>query len=346
MYRLALIGFGTVGQGFAELLVKKEKEFKKKYGLEARVTGIADTLKGSVLDPDGLDLKKVLAWTATGKSLNDFPAGVRGRDALSTIKQSKADIVLEATYTDIKTAEPAVSHIKAALGAGKHVITTNKGPLALHYAALKKLAAAKKAYLKYEGTVMAGSPAFNFMDYCLAGTEITEIKGILNGTTNYILTRMEEGLSYEEALRKAQELGYAEAVPDADVQGWDALAKVCILANAVFGAAIKPDPKKLPCTGITKITAAHIKKAKAEGKRYKLIGCVKREGKKVTVSVAPQALPLTDPLAGVMGGTNALTYVNDCLNAITVVGPGAGRKETGYAMLNDLLLVHFALIWR
>ena len=340
MYKLALIGFGTVGQGFAELLLQKEEDLKETFGIEFKVSAIADTLKGSVLDSKGLDLAAVLDWAKEGKNLNDFPTGTKGLDALATIRDSAADIVFEATYTDIKTAEPATSHLKAALKQGRHVVTTNKGPLALHYKELADLAKQKRRHLMFEGTVMAGSPVFNLMRAGLPGTQITEIKGILNGTTNYILTRMEEGLSYEDALKKAQELGYAEAVPDADVLGWDALAKVCILAATVFGESVMPDPAALPCEGITKITADHIRKAKEEGKRYKLIGCAKKEDGKVSVSVGPQALPLSDPLTGVMGGTNALTYVNDALNAVTVVGPGAGRKETGYAMFNDFINIH------
>jgi len=340
MYTLALIGFGTVGQGFAELLIQKREDLKERYGLKYKVTAIADTLKGSVLDSKGLDMEAVLAWVREGKNLNDFPSGTKGLDALATIRDSGADVVFEATYTDIKTAEPATGHLKAALQQGRHVVTTNKGPLALHYKELADLARRERRHLMFEGTVMAGSPVFNLMRTGLPGTRITEIKGILNGTTNYILTRMEEGLSYEDALKKAQELGYAEAVPDADVLGWDALAKVCILAAVVFGESVKPDPSSLPCEGITKIAAEDIRKAKEQGKRYKLIGRVAKEGDKVTVGVGPQALPLSDPLTGVMGGTNALTYVNDSLNAVTLVGPGAGRKETGYAMFNDFINIH------
>lgn len=337
--RLLLIGFGTVGQGFAELLVEKKELLRNKYGLEYKVIGIADMLKGSVYDSRGIDLTQALEAAKAGGSLNDLSPGSHEGDALALIHRVRAEVMFEATYTDIKTAEPATSHMRAALDRGMDVVTTNKGPLALFYAELAALAKQHGRQLMFEGTVMAGSPVFNLMRASLAGTEITEIRGILNGTTNYILTRMEEGLSYEDALKKAQELGYAEAVPDADVLGWDALAKVCILAATVFGESVKPDPSVLPCEGITGITAAKIQKAKAAGKRYKLIGQVRKAEGKVEVSVGPLALPLSDPLTGVMGGTNALTYINDALNAVTVVGPGAGRKETGYAMLNDLIYI-------
>jgi homoserine dehydrogenase len=146
---------------------------------------------------------------------------------------------------------------------------------------------------------------------------------------------MEEGLSYEDALKKAQDLGYAEAVPDADVLGWDALAKVTILANVVFGANLKPGDS--PCEGITKITAADIAKAKSDGKRYKLIGRVWREGGAVKAAVAPRLVDLSQPLAGVMGATNAVAIKTDALGEVTVVGPGAGKAQTGFSMLTDLL---------
>jgi homoserine dehydrogenase len=333
--RLLFLGFGTVGQGLAELLLTKRDELKKRYGLDWTVTGIADTLKGNAYDAKGIDLAKALALAAKGESLTALDRGGKGWDALAMAKHAEADVLLEATYTDIKTGEPATSHIRTALDRGVHVVTTNKGPLALHYRELAQLAAERKVEFLFEGTVMSGTPVLNLLRETLAGAEILEMQGILNGTTNYILTRMEEGLSYEAALAKAQELGYAEAVPDADVLGWDALAKVTILANVVFGASLKPTES--PCEGITKITAADIAKAKADGKRYKLIGRVWREGGAVKAAVAPRLVDLSQPLAGVMGATNAVAISTDALGEVTIVGPGAGKAQTGFSMLTDLL---------
>jgi len=164
------------------------------------------------------------------------------------------------------------------------------------------------------------------------------MKGILNGTTNYILTQMEAEMDYAAALQQAQDLGYAEAVPDADVLGWDALAKVTILANVVFGANLSPDVS--PCTGITEITPDQIAAAAADGKRHKLIGRVWRDGAEVRASVEPQLVDLSHPLAGVGGATNAMTISTDTLGDVTVVGPGAGRRETGFALLNDLIAIN------
>jgi homoserine dehydrogenase len=333
--KLLFLGFGTVGQGLAELLLGKRDVLKRRYGLDWAVTGIADTLKGNAYDPGGIDLARALELAGRGESLVALDRAGKGWDGLALARNGDADVLFEATYTDIKTAEPATAHVRAALGRGVHVVTTNKGPLALHYRELAELARANRAEFLFEGTVMSGTPLLNLLRETLAGAEILEVQGILNGTTNYILTRMEEGLSYEAALAKAQELGYAEAVPDADVLGWDALAKVTILANVAFGASLKPSDS--PCEGITTITAGDIASARGQGKRYKLVGRVWRDGGTVKAAVAPRLVDLSHPLAGVSGATNAATIRTDALGEVTVVGPGAGRTQTGYAMLSDLL---------
>lgn len=331
--RLLFVGFGTVVQGLSELMIQKEAQLKKEYGLDLKVVGISDMLKGSVLEPEGIDLSQALEAAKNG-DLKSLPNQFDG-DALAMIAAADADLMVEATYTDIKTAEPATSHIRAALIKGMHVTTTNKGPVALFLQELTKLAEANNVQFLYEGTVISGTPLLNLIRETLACCHITEIKGILNGTTNYILSEMEEGQQYETVLKKAQELGYAEAVPDADVLGWDALAKITILANAVFGVDVKPDA--FSCKGITEITLEAIAKAKSEGKRFKLIGSLKRDGDTVVGSVEPIQMDLSHPLAGVMGATNAVTITTDTLGDVTIVGPGAGRVETGYSVLIDII---------
>jgi homoserine dehydrogenase len=333
--RLLFVGFGTVAQGLSELLIEKKEELKQKHGIDWKVTGIVDMHNGSAHDPNGLDLEKIMQMVADGQSISDHPDGGCDWDALKMIEEAEADAMLELTYTDIKTGQPATDHIRAALARGMHVTTTNKGPLALFSNELVNAAAANGVQFFYEGTVMAGTPLLNLVRETLAGSGISEMKGILNGTTNYILTQMEAGMDYAAALKQAQELGYAEAVPDADVLGWDALAKVTILANVVFGASLSPDDS--PCTGITEITPADIEAATSEGKRHKLIGRVWRDGDNVRASVAPQLVDLDHPLAGVGGATNAMTITTDTLGDVTIVGPGAGRRETGFSLLNDLI---------
>ena len=335
--RLLFVGFGTVAQGLAELLIEKSEYLQSEYGLEWSVTGIVDTLKGAAMNAEGIHIEQIMNMVENGRSISEYSEGGCSMDAMEMIEKCDADVMLELTYTDIKTGQPATDHVRSALGRGMHVTTTNTGPLALHSNELSDLARDRGVQFLFEGTVMAGTPLLNLIRDTLAGSAISEMQGILNGTTNYILTQMEGGMNYEAALVRAQELGYAEAVPDADVLGWDALAKVTILANVVFGASLSPDDS--PCTGITEITPEQIEAAAADGKRHKLIGRVWRDGDQVRASVAPQLMDLSHPLAGVGGATNAMTITTDTLGDVTVVGPGAGRRETGFSLLNDLITI-------
>jgi len=341
-YRIGLVGCGTVGQGLLEILDRKAASLRDQSGFEAKIVAIADKVKGNVISPHGLDIRKTLKALGQGRSLHDVNPGAAKLDGLSAadvIAAAPADIIVELTSTDLQTGEPATQHIQTALRTGKHVVTTNKGPIALHYRELRDLAAQKKRLLRFEGTVMSGTPVFTLFENGFAGNTVREISGILNGTTNFILSKMElEDMDYGAALAQAQKLGYAEADPTADVDGFDALAKAVILANVLFGAdlkfgAVKPE-------GITGITREMIRAARAEGFRYKLVGSVRRNGSGASVGVSPRRIPLSDPLAGVMGARNALTFDLDLLGPVTIQGPGAGRVETGHAVLQDLLAIH------
>ena len=338
-FKLAFIGFGTVGQGLTEILLEKKDMLEKIFNFHWSIVAISDIMKGSVYDENGLDMKKILELVKTKKKLDGYPSGVKGMNSIDTITKTCADTIIEVTFTDVKTGEPALTHIKTALNSGKNVISTNKGPVVKQATDLLELAKSKNVFYGFEGVVLSGTPAINLAKFILAGNYITGFKGILNGTTNYILTRMEEGMSYDDALKKAQELGYAEADPTGDVEGLDALGKVVILSNVVLGKKITwQDVER---KGITQITKKDIDKAKSEGKRWKLIGSaeVQPDGS-VKAKVWPQKLSLNDPLAGVSEATNALTYYTDELGPVTIVGPGAGRRETGFALLVDLLNIN------
>ena len=259
-------------------------------------------------------------------------------DAMDTINSIDADVMIELSYTDVMTGEPATTHCKAAFNRGMHVVTSNKGPVSLFYDELKKLADSKNLTFGIEGTVMSGTPVLNTGLKSLAGCSISAISGILNGTTNYILSEMEKGKQYKDVLQKAQELGYAEADPTGDVEGWDALAKVIILTNVVMGGNIKFDDAERE--GITKITLTDVEKAKTERTRWKLIGETKLVNGKIKAKVTPKKLPLSDPLASVMGATSAITFETDLLGPVTVIGAGAGKFETGFSILSDLLSIN------
>lgn len=342
-HKIALIGCGTVGQGLLEILSAKSVFLREAYDFEFKVVAVNDKIKGSLLVPEGIDIPKLLKVLGAGQTLDAYLEGQLNRakkmEPLEMIDGTEADIIAELSYTDIKTGEPATGYIKKALRMGKHVVTSNKGPAALHYDELKKVAESNKCYFGIEGTVMSGTPVFNLCRSGFAGNDIREVRGILNGTTNFILSKMEEdGMEYAQALALAQKLGYAEADPTADVEGFDALAKVVILGNVLMGGTLTT--ADVNREGITKISRPDILQAKKEGYRYKLIGQVKKDKDRVTASVSPQKLPLSDPLTGVMGAQNALTFDLDLLGKVTIQGPGAGKLATGYAILADILAVH------
>lgn len=279
--KLALIGFGTVGQGLCEILLQKSEDLRIKYDFSWEILAVCDTLKGSVFSNHGLDVRQLLDLVKNEGSIKNYSSTTEvqtGFDALTTIQKCQADIICELTYTDIKTGQPAINFCKTALESGKHVVTSNKGPAALKYKELTDLAKKNGVEFLIEGTVMSGTPVLNLVRNELAGNQISAIRGILNGTTNFILTKMETGMSYEQALQDAQDLGYAEADPTADVEGFDALAKVAILANVVMGKNILPD--QISCKGISQITMDDIKQAKNENKRWKLIGEIQKKPKR------------------------------------------------------------------
>lgn len=333
--KIALIGFGTVAQGLCEILLKKKNELLKKFQYDFDIVAVNDIKYGTVYNPKGLDTKKLLNDIKTN---GKFTKDVVKWDTIKMIKESNADVICELAYTNLKDGQPAIKHCKTAFKYKKHIVTSNKGPAALAYRELAKLAEKNGVNFMIEGTVMSGTPVINLAKGPLAGNAILSAKGILNGTTNYILTMMEEGMSYEEALKKAQELGYAEADPTNDVEGYDTRAKVTILANVIMD--IDLNINDVECEGITKITSSDIEQAKKQNARWKLIGSVEKKDNKVIASVRPEMIPLTHPLASVMGSTNALTFTTDLLGDITIVGKGAGRIETGFSILSDLLAIH------
>jgi homoserine dehydrogenase len=338
-YRLILVGFGNVGQGFAQILREQAEELAAQ-GLQAVIVAVSDPLKGSVYRPEGFSPAELLDTVQAGQSLETLNAAAKGWDAQRTIAECEADVLVELSYTDLKTGEPAVSHVCQALQRGMHAITSNKGPVALHYPELAALAAEKGVQFGIEGTVMSGTPSMRLGAELLGAAGVSKIQGIINGTTNYILSQMEEGASYQDALADAQAQGYAEADPTGDVEGFDAAGKVVILANVLMGAKISmADVER---QGITQLTSADIANARAEKMRWKLIASVEKTAEGVKASVKPTLISITHPLASVSGATNAITYSTRLLGDVTLIGPGAGRLATGYAILGDLLAIQRA----
>lgn len=337
-YRLALIGFGNVGQGLAQILDERGADLRQQFGVDVRITAVSDPRLGSVYDPGGLSPRALLATVQKDGSLQRMAAPMRGWDSIRTIRSTETDVVVELSPTDLKTGEPAISHIRAAFESGKYAITTNKGSVALAYKALSRLAKEHGVEFGVEGTVMSGTPALRLGAEMLAGAGITKIQGIINGTTNYILTQMQDGKSYAEALAEAQSKGYAEVNPAGDVEGHDAAGKLVILASVLMDASIGVED--VECEGITHLTKEDISEAEDGGDVWKLIASLEQTAEGgVRARVRPERISRAHPLASVRGATNAITYTTKLLGDITLIGPGAGRLATGYAILCDLLAI-------
>jgi homoserine dehydrogenase len=340
-YRLAFVGFGRVAQGFAKILVEKRADLKRRFDLDYELVAIADAAMGSVMSGGGLRLEKLLSLVHEKGSIENCSEGRKGLSPLETIAQTNANVLIETTWTNLKDGEPGLSHIRKALSRGMHVVTTNKGPIALAYHELAAQARRRDVHLRFEGTVLSGTPVISLTQENLAGSKINSIRGILNGTTNFILDEMAAGKTYAQALEKAQELGYAEADPSGDTEGWDSAAKVTILANVVMGGKVKlADVRR---EGITGITVQDIRDAQAAGKKMRLVAKACRDNGMIGAQVIPERLDGSDLLSHVSGVLNAVTISTDVQPEVTIVGPGAGGDSAGYALLSDLLAVNRAM---
>lgn len=334
--RIALIGFGTVGQGLAQILRDRALALDDEQGFRASLVAVATRSRGTLMSPAGLDPAALLDAIAAGGlgHYPDVPGLERGWSAGRIAREAAADVLVEASPSDLQTGGPALDLSYAALASGKHVVLANKGPVVVAYLPLQAAARAAGRRLLFEATVMAGTPSLRLALEALAGTGITRARGIINGTTNYILTQMESETTFADALATAQAIGYAEADPTADVDGWDAAGKARILSAALFGRPRSFGEMRVE--GIRGLTLDDIADARAAGERWKLIADITPDA----LTVAPARIPVSHPLAGVMGGTNAITYTTDLLGDVTLVGSGAGGVQTGFGLLSDLLALH------
>ena len=328
--RIVLIGYGVVGQSLSSILLRRRSETLRDYGFNPKVVAVVDR-GGAAINPKGLNLEKMLALKKQKGTLAADPEfGHPKMSPLDVIESVEAEVMVEVTPTNVKTGEPGLSHIKTAFRTGKHVVTTNKGPLSLALPALTELADYNKVYLRFSGTVGGGTPVLELAKKCLLGDKIVAIRGILNGTTNYILTEMEEKrITFQQALDNTQKLGYAETDPSMDVDGIDAACKLVIMANWIMNK--KYTLKDVNVRGIRGVTLQALDEAAKRGNTIKLIGSVDGNPK-----VAPTEISKHGPLC-VSGVLNAVTFVSEFAGEETIIGRGAGGMETASAVLRDLL---------
>jgi len=334
-YKLALLGFGNVGQSLATLLNDKRVELKSKYDLTFSITGIATGKHGAALNPQGLDIDHALNVIRAGNSLEPLSILELPADAFDFILRSEADVLFENTPVDYGSGQPAVDHLKQALDLGMHAITANKGPVVHAYNQLTEIAAAKDRKFFFESTVMDGAPIFSLFRTALPGAQLQAFKGILNSTTNLILTRMEGGEGFDQAVAYAQKIGIAETDPSGDIDGWDAAVKVAALVTVLMGIPLKPN--EVERTGIRDIQARDIQRAQEQGQRWKLVCYAVREGDSVKASVAPQMVPSTSPLFQVEGTTSIVQFETDVLGSLSVIETDPGPHTTAYGLLADFL---------
>lgn len=330
-YNLVLLGFGNVGRALAGLLKTKRNELRDKYGIRYRVTGIASRRTGWVADPNGLDLESVTA----GK----LPAGKawEAGDIQSWLKATRADVLFENTSMNPQTGQPAIDYLKAGLNHGAHVITANKGPVVHAYHELKALAEDKGKQFYHEAAVMGGAPIFSTFREALPAANLKGFRGILNSTTNLILTEMEKGLSFEAAVKKAQEIGIAETDPSNDVDGWDAAVKVSALATVLMDVPVKP--QDVAPVGIRALSGEQVAAARAAGRPYKLVCRVSKADGKVTASVRPEQVEADDPLASVNGTSSIVIFEMDTIYGLALSEIGGDAITTAYGPLADFISI-------
>ncbi len=323
-----MCGFGVVGQSLVKLFDSRAEDLYAKYGLKPRVVGVFDS-KGSAVDQSGLKFNKLVEVKKKFGTVKNYSDKDNTMSGIDLLKNLEADVLIETTASNYKDAEPGMTHITTAMKKGMHVISVNKGPLALAFPSLLELSIYNQVMFKFSGTVGGGTPILDYAKNSLSGERITSFAGILNGTTNYILSNMATGLSFDEALKDAKDKGYVEADESLDLDGLDAAAKLVILANWVMGMKVTlPD---IDCTGIRKITVENIKNAKKNNCAVKLIASCDKK-----LVVGPKEISNDDPLC-VNGTLNAIDFTSEHSGTQTIIGKGAGGMETASSILRDLL---------
>ncbi len=309
------------------LLISKETELRRKRDVRWRLTGVASRRIGWVAEPEGLN---PLAALGGHYPSNTAPC----RNVREWLERAKADILFEVSSLDAQTGQPAIDHITAALEAGAHAISANKGPIVFAYRELMALAKEKGRQFLFESTVMDGVPIFSLFPLGLPLTELRSFSGVLNSTTNVVLTDIEKGRTFDEAIKRAQALGVAETDPSQDIDGWDSAIKVATLATVLMGVPTRID--QVQRTGIRELSEEKIRSVRAAGMRYKLVCRAERRGDGVDCRVGPELLLLSDPMAGLEGTSSALRFDLDVFG-LSLVEHNPGVEATGYGLLADFL---------
>jgi homoserine dehydrogenase len=338
--RVLFSGFGRVARTLTEILVRRE-DFPGLAGAPPiEVIGITTGGSGALVDPEGLDLERVLEEVSLHGRFTTAHPGAAALDTATAARVLDYDVLVEMSpLTVAGRGEPARSYVRTALERGRHAVSANKGPVAWGYRELSRLAAERGVSFLFESTVMDGAPVFCLRDHCLPGASLERVEGVLSSTTNVILSAMEEGLGFDEALERAREAGVVEADPEDDLAGWDAAVKLACLANVLMGADLAPED--VVRTDVREIDPERV--AEVAGRsgdraaRVKLVARAVRAGSGVAAGVEAEEVPQGDPLAQVAGTGSALRLVTDLPGRLVVVEEAPDLRTTAYGVLADLL---------
>ena len=337
---IVLIGYGNVARRFVTL-VDESRDSLRALGVEPVIVGVATGRHGRAFDVAGLNTVRIdpaLAAGDTGEPASlPFLASALERLRIEASHVYEARVVIETTPLDVRSGEPAIAHIRAALAGGAHVITANKGPVAFAYRALAREARAAGVSFLFEGAVMDGVPVFNLVRETLPACTVTGFRGVVNSTTNYLITAMEQGEPFAPALKRMQDAGVAEADPALDVDGWDAAAKGAALANVLLDADLTPHTVERE--GISADTARRAIAALNEGRKLKLVASGFGRAADARVRVALEELPAGDPLAIVDGQANALEIDTWPMGRLVITQRDGGLEKTAYALVTDLVTI-------
>ncbi len=329
---LLLVGFGNVGRRFARLLDERRERLRRDGGLDTRVIGIATGRRGGLFAADGVDVARALGTEGTLGPIENGLALIA--EAAATPGRSPR-VVIETSPLSIEDGRPAIDHIRLALQSRMDVVSANKGPVAHAHRELCALADRTGMRYLFEGAVMDGIPIFNLVRENMPGVDVNGFRGVINSTTNFIITMLEEGGEFAPALAEMQRQGIAEADASLDVDGWDAAAKTAALANVLMNAQLTP--REVERTGIGGLTGAAVREAMAHGRRIRLVASARREGHNVRARVAPESLDAGDPLALLKGMSNALFLETDLLGRVGITQMDGGLTQTAYALVADLV---------
>ena len=335
--RIIVCGFGNVGRAFTRLVARKQEDLKNRYGIIPQINAVVDIGGAAVADRQGLPLEHLRELADNGQAIETMASyGRPGISGVEILRSLSADVLVEATTTNLVDGEPARAHINAALKNGMDVITANKGPVVLFYRDLQDRIQSSGGRLFMSAATAAALPTLDVGKLCTAGARIQAVEGILNGTTNYILTRMgREGCDYATALQAAQDLGIAETDPTLDVEGFDTRNKIILIANQLFDQCL--GIADVDTVGITGVSRETMDRARADGRVIKLIGSARWENNRLCVKVAPEALDADHPLAGVHLSEKGISFDTDTMGRITVTGGHSSPTGAAAALLKDLI---------